>query len=470
MMKKSTIAIIALLAIALFSCAKKENPVDAAWFKADEIVKSIVKPEFPDKSFNVLDFGARVDSTFNSNLAFNEAIAKCNADGGGTVVVPGGVYFSAGPIKLLSNVRFHLEDGAVINFSTVPSDYLPVVLSRWEGVELYNYSALIYANGEKNIALTGKGVLIGNASSDNWWPWKGKEEYGFQEGMPSQLDPQGRPKLLNMNNTDAPLETRIFGEGSYLRPNFLQTIDCKNILIEDVKFVDSPMWFINPVLCENITVKGVTVVGKGPNNDGLDPESCKNVLIEDCFFDTGDDCIAIKSGRNNDGRRINIPSENIVIRNCTMHDGHGGIVMGSEISGGCKNVFAENCLMDSPNLDRALRIKTNFFRGGAVENIYLRNITVGEVKEAIVKINLNYDIKNESGDKFLPSVKNVYLTDIKSSKSKHAFFLEGLENSNIKNVGIFNSELNGVEQESILHHVINFETENVKVNGKQFNN
>jgi polygalacturonase len=228
------------------------------------------------------------------------------------------------------------------------------------------------------------------------------------------------------------------------------------------------MWFLHPVLSENITVRGVTVVGKGPNNDGLDPESCKNVLIENCVFDTGDDCIAIKSGRNGDGRRINKPSENIIVRNCQMIDGHGGVVVGSEISGGCNNVFVENCKMDSPNLDRAIRIKTNTIRGGVVENIFVRNIKIGEVKEAILKINLKYEPKEIGERNFPPIVRNVFLDGLESKKSKYAFYLDGLEQSKIKNIFITNSNLNGVEKNSIIDNVENFNTDKLFINGDPF--
>lgn len=452
------------------SCTEKKTDTSAHWQKADDIVASITIPVFPETTYSVADFGAKSDSSFDSLPAIQEAIDKCSSEGGGKVVVPAGTYYSAGPIVLKDNVNLHFEDNATINFSTTPEDYLPVVLTRWEGVECYNYSSLIYANGVKNIALTGKGILNGKASNENWWLWKGLAEYGWTEDMPHQGIPEGRPTLLTMNNTSVPLEERVFGEGSYLRPNFFQTINCENILIEDVTFIDSPMWFIHPVLSNNITIRGVRVVGKGPNNDGCDPESSKNILIEDCLFDTGDDCIAIKSGRNNDGRRINIPSENIVVRNCKMRDGHGGIVIGSEISGGCKNVFAEDCVMDSPNLDRALRIKTNYFRGGTVENIFMRNVEVGQVAEAIVKINLNYDIKNEDGDHFDPVVRNVYVENVSSSKSDHAFHFDGLESSPIENVYIINSKLNGVEKESVIKNVNNLVVEDVYINEKLFKN
>ncbi len=456
----------------LFSCILIgcSNSIEDKWQKIDQIITQIKPPHFPDKEFNILSFGAKKDSSFNSKFAIQAAIDSCNQNGGGTVLIPNGTYFCAGSIFLKSNVNFHLEVGAKINFSVNPNDYLPVVLSRWEGIECYNYSALIYARDQKNIAITGKGILNGNASSENWWPWKGKKEYGFIPGMPSQLDSLNRPMLLKMNNNNLSVDKRIFGKGKYLRPNFVQVINCKNIILEDVKFIDSPMWFIHPVLSENITIRNISVIGKGPNNDGLDPESCKNVLIENCSFNNGDDCIAIKSGRNNDGRRINVPSENIIIRNCNMKDGHGGVVIGSEISGGCKNVFAEDCIMDSPNLDRAIRIKTNTIRGGVVENIFVRNIKVGQVKEAILKINMKYE-PDEIGERnFMPVVKNVYLNNIESSKSKYAFYLDGLEESKIQNIFVVNSKFNGVSENNILNNVGNFVLKNVYINSKLYNN
>src|SRR5205823_3301880 len=177
----------------------------------------------------------------------------------------------------------------------------------------------------------------------------------------------------------------------YLRPNFIQPYRCRNVLIEGVTIVRSPMWEINPTLCTNVTVRGVTINSHGPNNDGCDPDSCRDVLIEGCTFDTGDDCIAIKSGRNADGRRLHVPSENIIVRGCRMKDGHGGVTVGSEISGHVRNVFAENCRMDSPNLETALRIKNNAARGGLLENFYFRNLTIGQVIHAVVTIDFNYE-------------------------------------------------------------------------------
>jgi len=209
----------------------------------------------------------------------------------------------------------------------------------------------------------------------------------------------------------------VFGDGSKLRPNFVQPYRCENVLIEGVTIVNSPMWEIHPVLCRNVTVRHVVINSHGPNNDGCDPESCRDVLIEACTFDTGDDCIALKSGRNEDGRRVNVPIEDVVVRGCIMKDGHGGVVIGSEASGGARHIYAERCWMNSPNLDRALRIKTNSVRGGYVEHVYMRDCVVGEVAEAVATVNLFY----EEGDKgtFPPPVRDIELRNVTSRKSQY---------------------------------------------------
>src|SRR4029079_1390489 len=213
----------------------------------------------------------------------------------------------------------------------------------------------------------------------------------------------------------------------YLRPQFIQTYRCRNVLVEDVHIVNSPMWEIHPVLSTNVTVRRVKIRSHGPNNDGCDPESCFDVLIEGCEFDTGDDCIAIKSGRNADGRRLHAPTENVIIRNCVMKDGHGGVTIGSEISGDVRWVFADKCRMDSPNLERALRLKTNAMRGGTLEHIYMRDVTVGQVSDAVVHVDFNC----EEGAKgpFMPVVRDINVERVSSRKSKYALYLRGFPNA-----------------------------------------
>lgn len=235
----------------------------------------------------------------------------------------------------------------------------------------------------------------------------------------------------------------------------IQPYHCKNILIEGVTIRNSPMWHINPVLSENITVRNVTVIGHGPNNDGCNPESCKNVLIEGCHFDTGDDCIAIKSGRNNDGRRVNVPSENIIIRDCEMKEGHGGVVIGSEISGGARNIFAEDCLMDSPNLDRGLRIKTNSRRGGVVENVFMRNVTMRQVKEAALRINYHY----QEGDqgKFPPTVRNIFMTDVHCYQSKYPWLIQGYDHNKIRHVVLTGCTFENTRKDGVAEGIEDFQ-------------
>lgn len=433
------------------------------WDNVDAILEQIHPPSFPDKDFVITDYGAVGDGNQDCTEALKAAIEACSREGGGRVVVPEGNFLS-GPIYLKSNVNLHLVKGATILFSTNPRDYLPLVYTRWEGVELMNYSPLIYAFEEKNIAITGEGVLNGQANETNWWTWKGKENYGWKEGMPHQNEDANRPALFEMAENNVPVSERKFGEGHYLRPQFVQPYRCENVLIEGVTIINSPMWILNPVLCTNVTIQKVTVESHGPNSDGCDPESSKNVLIKDCFFNTGDDCIAIKSGRNADGRRINVPSENIIIQNCSMANGHGGVVIGSEITGGARNIFAENCKMNNPLLDRVLRIKTSSMRGGVVEHVYLRNIEVGQVAEQVIRVNMFY----EDSGAYLPTVRNIEVKGMTvKNGGKVGVLLEGYEQSPVTNVRLIDVEINGVKEPYQFSNVKDVDFDNVTINGEK---
>ncbi len=446
---------------------KNDSSGKTGWDKVPEILGKIKAPKFPDKIYNITKYGAVPDGKTPATEAIRKAIDECSSAGGGEVLVPEGTFLT-GAIHLKNNVNLHVSEGAVLKFSTDPKDYLPLVLTRFEGVECMNYSPLIYAYGQKNIALTGKGLLDGQADNEHWWPWKGTERFGWKEGMPRQGDEGNRPKLMEMGDNNVPVKDRIFGEGHYLRPTFVEFYSCENILIQGVTLKDGPFWFLHPTLSKNITIDGVKTNSVGPNTDGCDPESCSYVLIENCVFNDGDDCIAIKSGRNNDGRRVNVPSTNFVIRNCKMKDGHGGVVIGSEITGGAWNIYAEDCEMDSPNLDRALRIKSNTKRGGVVKNVYMRNVKVGQVKEAIVKVNLHYDPKEAKGFKYKPVVENINVKNVTSQKSKYALYLDGLENSIVKNINIDNCKFNGVGKGNYLKYVEDLNINNVYINGELY--
>jgi polygalacturonase len=465
---KNLVLLIISVALLGMSCSQgsHRSGTEAGWIEAEQILDRITPPEFPDNIFPITVYGAVSDGSLCTD-AFRKAIEACNAAGGGTVTVPADT-FVTGAIHLLSNVRLHLMDGAVIRFSTDPEDYLPVVLTRSEGMELYNYSPLIYAHRQENIAITGKGVLDGQASQQNWWTWRGREQFGWKEGMPSGHDPESFPRLFEMSEKGVPVKERIFGEGAYLRPSFIQPYQCRNILIEDVTLINPPMWMLHPVLSENLIIRGVKLYSKGaPNGDGCDPECCKDVLIEDCLFNTGDDCIAIKSGRNRQGYEAGIPTENVIIRRCIMKDGHGGVTLGSELSGGVRNVFAYDCDMSSPNLVRAIRLKSNRYRGGVVENIYFRDIRVGEVRSTAVHINQNYSEKSDViyGPEKFTVFRNIFVEKLSCARAEHAVQIIGMEEQPVENVQIIDCSFENVEKENVLDFVREIVFENVQING-----
>ncbi|MCB0615912.1 MAG: glycoside hydrolase family 28 protein [Phaeodactylibacter sp.] len=462
-----------IILIIVWGCksSPKEEVANAPWGQMEQIISSIRPPVFSDRVYNVTDFGAVGNGVADCLPAITAAVKKCNTEGGGTVEVPPGQYACNGPIHLKSNVNLHVSEGATILFSTTPEHYLPVVFTRWEGAECMNYSPLIYAFEQENIAITGGGVLDGQANATNWWSWVDKEEYGWQEGMPSQKDSLSRPRLFDWNTREVPVEERILGKGAYLRPNFIQPYRCQNVLIDSVTILNSPMWVIHPVLSENVTIRNVKVISHGPNSDGCDPESCRNVLIKNCYFDTGDDCIALKSGRNQDGRRIGRPIENVVVQGCLMKDGHGGVVIGSEVSGGARNIFAEDCQMDSPNLDRAIRVKTNKVRGGTIENLYFRNIRVGEVGEAVVRVNMRYPIYSDTSQAFIPVVRNIFVENVQSSKSKYGLLIDGYSQEHpVKSVHITNCRFDGVEKGNSIEFAEGLKLEDFYLNGAMVSN
>ena len=430
------------------------------WALLPAVLARIVPPTFPARDFAITQYGAAGDGAADCTEAFRRAIAACAAAGGGRVIVPAG-RFLTGPIHLLSRVNLHLTKGATIAFTQDPARYLPPVLTRFEGTELMGYSPLIYALDQHDIAVTGEGTLDGQAGPEHWWPWKGSAQSGYQSGGPTQKP--ARDRLVDMAERGVPVAERVFGTGDYLRPQFIQPYRCRNVLVEGVTIVNSPMWEIHPVLCTNVTVRGVTISSHGPNNDGCDPESCRDVLIERCTFDTGDDCIAIKSGRNADGRRLHTPSEYIVVRDCVMKDGHGGVTVGSEISGDCRWVFAERNRMDSPHLDRALRLKNNAARGGVLEHIYMRDCPVGQVADAVLSIDLYYE-EGQNGP-YTPIIRDVEMRNVTSRKSNYGLYMRAYPKSEISDVRIVDCQFDGVAKGNVTDGVQRLVMRNVRVNG-----
>ncbi len=451
-----------LLSSAALAIAPRVFAADDPWKTVfPSIVSRIKPPRFPKRTLYLDRFGAKPDGSTDCTAAFRNAINQCSKTGGGKVVVPAGTYLT-GAIHLKSNVNLEVAEGATIKFSTNPDDYLPVVFSRWEGTELFNYSPFIYAFEQQNIAITGKGTLDGQSNNEHWWPWNGRPQYGWKEGMGQQRP--DRNALLAMSEKGVPVKERVFGEGHYLRPQFIQPYRCQNVLIDGVTILNSPMWEIHPVLCRNVIVQNVHINSHGPNNDGCDPESCSDVLIKGCIFDTGDDCIAIKSGRNADGRRLNAPTENIVVQDCVMKDGHGGITVGSEISGGVRNLFAENCKLDSPNLDHALRVKNNAMRGGLLEDLHFRNLEVGQVAHAVITIDFNYE--EGARGSFTPVVRNYTVDNLRSSKSKYALDVQGFPSAPVMNLRLRKCTFDNVADGNIVKNVKDATLDDVKINGR----
>lgn len=429
-------------------------------------VPSIKQPTIPNQEFNIKDYGANGDGETKNTKAFDNAIEEAHKAGGGKVIVPEGEYLT-GAIHLESNIDLHLEENAVIKFSQDPNDYLPTVKTRFEGTELYNYSPMIYAYDKSNIAITGKGTIDGQADNEHWWPWKGKEEFGWKEGEPRQKE--DAEKLMKMGQDDVPVEERDFGDGHYLRPNLIQFYQSENILIEGVTINDSPMWHVHPVLSENVTVQGTTIEGHGPNGDGVNPESSKNVLIKNNNFNNGDDNIAIKSGKNADGRRINVPSKNIYIIGNHMKDGHGAVTIGSEMSGGVENVLAKDNVMDSPDLWNILRIKTNTDRGGYAKNINFEDNVAENVKDEVFKINTDYtnDGEETTSEEHIPVVKDINIKNLESNGGEYALKLEGLEQEPVENITITNANFNNVKNDAELKYINDLKLDNVSINGEE---
>ena len=466
--------LLSLLTLCIVALTAQAKGWDDQQYK--QIEQSIRMPQFADKVYDITKYGAKTTNTAAKNQkAIQKAIDKCSKKGGGRVVIPAGQKFLTAAIQLKSGVNLEVQEGAVLEFAFEPELY-PIVPTRWEGLDCWNLSPLIYAYQARDIAITGKGIIDGGGTNDTWWPWCGSKKFGMKEGGIAQ-NMGARARLLKQAEDGVDMDQRRFGPTDGLRPQMINFNQCEGILIEGVTLLRSPFWVIHPLLSKDITVRGVHINNDGPNGDGCDPESCDRVLIENCFFNTGDDCIAIKSGRNNDGRQggqgrfAGTPSKNIIIRNSKFNNGHGGVVIGSEISGGCQNVYAENCEMDSPSLDRVLRIKTNSCRGGIIENINMRNITVGQCGEAVLKINTDYEPREICCRGFYPTVRNVTMENVTCKKSKYGVMIVGYEDPKlaytVNNITVRNCQFDGVYNKPINQKGLaqDVKYENLMING-----
>jgi len=412
------------------------------WAAVPGILAKIKPPTFPAKDFPLTSFGGKGDGKTDNTTAFAKAITACNAAGGGRVTVPAGNWLT-GAIELLDNVNLNVAAGATILFSTDTSQY-PVVLTRWQGIECMNFSPLIHAEGRTNIAITGAGTLDGQGAA-----WKSMGGGGSDW---TNLQKQGA------NNT--PVSQRMYGPGHKLRPAMIEPRNCTNILIDGVTILRPPMWSIHPVLSQNITVSNVTIDSRngGGNNDGCDPECCNYVHIVNTKFTTGDDCIAIKSGRDTDGRRVNVPSQNIVIENCDfIFSNRGAICVGSEVSGGANNIFAQNCRVNPANasgqLWYMLFVKTGNKRGGTIQDIHLRNITGNKLTKSALYITMTYG-NSGPGPTVNPVLQNITADNI-TVKGAGDYGLEviGLAASKAAHIHVTNAHFSGLGKGTM--HVTN---------------
>ncbi|MCF6357168.1 MAG: glycoside hydrolase family 28 protein [Draconibacterium sp.] len=445
-----TILIFLLVLFISYSCtqiAPKTIDYNTAWSRVDTILSRIYEPEIKDIIYNINDFGAIGNGEFDNKEAFDSAIKICSENGGGKIVVSAGVYKVNGPIHLKSNINLHLSKGAKITFGSNPEFYLPVVKTSWEGTRLYNYSPFIYAFKQKNIAITGSGEIDGEASQ-TWNNWKKNQK---------------KDKLLcrKMNNENVPVNERIFGAGHLLRPQLIQFYGCENILVDSIKISDSPFWCLHLLYSKNIIIRNVRYDAQNFNNDGIDPESSEDILIENIKFSNKDDNIAIKSGRDLEARTLNRSSQNIIIRNCSF-GGYNALAIGSEMSGGVNNIFVEDCTFSDVVIN-GVYLKGNKDRGGVVSDIHIRNIEFGKTESTII---IDSDYKNE-GSCCPPLFKNIFIENVTSTAaSKKGIFLKGSAEVHLNNINIKNVEIENANEPISFSAAENINLEQVTINGK----
>ena len=430
------------------------------------ILSHITPPAIADRVVDAKAAGILPDTGKNLRTSLQAAIDELSASGGGRLSLPAGVYLT-GALHMKSGVELHLASPyTLLRFvcSDLENNY-PLVLAHWEASPCYNYSPLLYACGAHDIAVTGPGTLDGGADERHWLNWHHQVEKAWSSDK-RDMQLEDRSALRRMNISGVPVEERVFGPGHYLRPNFIQFIRCERVLLSGFTLHNSPMWQVNPVFCKSVIAENLTLSSHGANNDGFDPESCNGVVVRNCMFDTGDDCIAIKSGRDLDGRLANTPCENILIENNNFADGHGGVAMGSEMSGGIRNLLAVGNRFASPNLTYALRLKTNARRGGFVENIMLCDSVMDHVGGAAIHGTMLYE-DGPNGDS-LPVFRNITIENITAHGGDYGIFLEAFPEVPITGLSLRNIHIDGTRQALRSMSWQDAHVENVTLNGKEF--
>ncbi len=426
---------------------KKLSPVFAAI-----IISSTINAQ---QFYDVTKYGAKNDSSKIATQAIASAISAAVKKGGGTVYFPAGKYLT-GPIHLKSNITILIDAGAELHFSDNFDDYLPMVQSRYEGVDVMSFSPLFYAYNETNITITGRGKINGHGKK--WWDYA----LNFYKTQTGRNKYQLLFDSLNKNILlpDDPGQMKR----GFLRPPFIQPLYCKNVHIEGITITNSPFWTVTPEFCENVTINGLTIDNPlSPNTDGINPSSCRYVHISNCHISVGDDCITIKSGKDLPGRTKATPAENYTITNCTMLSGHGGVVIGSEMSGGVKKIVISNCVFDGT--DRGIRIKTARGRGGVVEDIRVDNIVMKNIKDQAIVLDMEYSkAKPEAVSERTPQFRNIRFSNI-TAYTKKAMFINGLEEMPVSEVSL-NDVVFEAETGIVMQYAKDIELHNVRVNTK----
>ena len=389
---------------------------------------------------NAKDRGADATGNKKCTKVLNDLITELSAKGGGTLFFPAGTFFT-GPIIMKSNITLWLDAGATVKFSNDFDDYLPMVQSRWEDVRVKNFASQVYAYKCENIAIRGRGHFEGQGKK--WWDFMRTASYEQQpQSKWQETFKKENEELLARN-------AYIRAKNNFLRPPMITTYECKNVLIEGVSFSNPPFWTIMPAFTDNLTITGITIENpsNSPNTDGIDPSSCRNVHISNCHITVGDDCIVIKSGRDEDGREAASPTENITITNCTMLRGHGGVVIGSEMSGGVKRVAITNCVFEGT--DRGIRLKTMRGRGGVIEDLLVSNIVMNNIINEGVLITLRYqNSAPEQVSERTPACHNVRISGIIQRGGTRPVAIYGLEEMDVNQVSI--SDMESVTRMGIL--------------------
>lgn len=433
------------------ACTSVATPPSAgaatSWREADAIVAAIVAPRIPDRDVAVQGLPANADADADARPAIVAAIEAAHAAGGGRVVVPAGRWLLDGPLHLKSGVNLHMSAGAHLVFTGRHEAYLPVVFTRWEGTECWNFSPFIYARGQSDIAVTGAGTIDGQGAA-HWLPWRRE-----------QRDDQTR--LRDMGRDGVPVSARVFGAGHKLRPCFVQFIDCQRVLVEGITVQDSPFWCIHPVYCTDVVVRGLTVVSRHINSDGVDPDSCQRVLVESCTFEVGDDGVALKAGRDQDGWRVGRVCEDIVIRNCRyLGDTGGGMAIGSEMSGGVRRVFVEG--WDIPKASHTLYYKANRDRGGFIEDVRIRGVRAGEVR-ALIKF--SNDFHSWRGGDFPTRFRRITMEDVTCDSALVGLHISGDARAPVEDIVLRNITLTRAQVPMQVANARAIMLDGVRING-----